>query len=187
MIIRPGLLCKSPVSEGAFLLKLYYFYNIKIDRKESSDGKKASVLEQLLFHVRGHSSPCTVLPRNIYDEFFLVPHKCHPNQASELTFPWLPTMKEFLDAVDQKSTDAAPWLNGLSSRTTTSTQEKGDWMYKILSQEYFSDPVVGIKVHFFFFCSALLELGLVEKIGATCASFAGVGVVSVSTLVIPFV
>lgn len=106
-----------------------------------------------MFHITSHSSPRTVPSRNIYDEFFEVPHKCHQNQASELTFPWLPTMKELLDAVDQTSTDK-PWLNGLSSRTTTSTQEKGDWMYKILNQECFSGPVVGIKFHSRF-CSAL--------------------------------
>jgi len=73
--------------------------------------------------------------RNIYEEFFELPHKCYPNQERVLTFPWLPTIKEFLDAVSQR----------LLSNTTTTTQENEDWLYKIVSQDSFSCPVVRSK------------------------------------------
>lgn len=102
------------------------------------------MLEQLLSYVK-NQTPSSVAPaRNIYDEFFEVPHKCHPNEASEFTFPLLPTIKEFLDALDQKSSNK-PWLSGQSGHLTASTQEKKDWMYKILTQDCFDGPVVSLR------------------------------------------
>ena len=110
--------------------------------------QKGSVLEQLLSYSRRNSSLNKFPSRNIYDEFFEVPHECHPNKVSELTFPWLPTVKEFLDAVNQKSSDQ-PWLSGLINHITTSTQENEEWLYKILTQDCFNDPLVSIQVSCF--------------------------------------
>ena len=112
-----------------------------IDRKENRTTNKSSVLERLLFHVKAQSSSRIVPLRNIYDEFFEVPHHCHPNRQRELTFPSLPTLKEFLDAVNEKSCNE-PWENGISSQMSSSSQENQDWMYKILTQDFFSNPVV---------------------------------------------
>ena len=118
---------------------------IFIARKENRDANKGSVLEQLLSFIRHNSASNKVPSRNIYDEFFEVPHECHPNQASELIFPWVPSMKEFLDAVNQKSSDK-PWLSGVMGHTTAATQEKEGWMYKILTQDCFNGPLVGSQV-----------------------------------------
>lgn len=99
-------------------------------------------MELLLSFVKRNSVTANAPSRNIYDEFFEVPHECHPNHSSLLTFPWLPTIKEFLDTVSQISSKK-PWLSGLPGRTTSSTQaEKEEWTYKILSQESFSRPLV---------------------------------------------
>ncbi|KAJ7385466.1 CST complex subunit ctc1 [Desmophyllum pertusum] len=111
-------------------------------RKPGRDSKKESVLELLLSFIKHNSAAATKAPsRNIYDEFFELPHECHPNTASVLTFPWLPTVKEFLDAVSENSCDK-PWLSGLLSNTTTATQEKEEWMYKIVTQECFKHPLI---------------------------------------------
>lgn len=110
-------------------------------RKELMGAKNVSVLEQLLTYVKNQTPSSVVPARNIYDEFFEVPHKCHPNEASEFTFPWFPTIKEFLDTLDQKSSNK-PWLSGQSVHLTASTQEKKDWMYKILTQDCFDGPVI---------------------------------------------
>lgn len=107
---------------------------------------KESVLEQLLSFIRDSSVSNRDLPRNIYDEFFEVPHECHPNRISELHFPWLPTVKEFLDAVNQKWAEEQ-WLNG-QSKHITATQEKEEWMYKILTQDCFNHPVVSLQICF---------------------------------------
>ena len=116
-------------------------------RKGIRDARhKESVLEQLLSFIRNGAVSNRALPRNIYDEFFEIPHECHPNRISELQFPWLPTVKEFLDAVNQKWAEE-PWLNGQSKRITA-TQEKEEWMYKILTQECFNHPVVGLQICF---------------------------------------
>ena len=112
-----------------------------IDRKESRTTNKSSVLEQLLSHVKTQSSSRTVPLRNIYDEFFEVPHQCHPNRERELTFASLPTLKEFLAAINEKSCNE-PWLNGILSEMSSSSQEKQDWMYKVLTQDFLSTPVV---------------------------------------------
>lgn len=114
-------------------------YSVKQSRKVKEDLAKESVLELLLSFVKCNSVTMNIPSRNIYDEFFEVPHECHPNQTSPLTFPWLPTIKEFLDAVSQISCDE-PWLSGLPGQTTTFTQE--EWTYKILSQESFSRPLI---------------------------------------------
>jgi len=106
--------------------------------------KEESVLELLLSFVKRTSAATNVQPRNIYDEFFELPHECHPNRASALIFPWLPTVKEFLDAVSQNIADK-PWLSGLLSSTTAATQENEDWMYKMVSQDCFSRPLVSSK------------------------------------------
>lgn len=98
-------------------------------------------MELLLSFVKRNSATANVPSRNIYDEFFVAPHECHPNHTSVLTFPLLPTIKEFVDAVSQRSCDNL-WLSGLPMKTSTSTQEKEDWMYKILTQECFSCPLV---------------------------------------------
>ena len=120
---------------------------ICFDRKEIRDARyKESVLEQLLSFIRNGSVSNRALPRNIYDEFFEVPHECQPNRISELQFPWLPTVKEFLDAVNQKWAEE-PWLNGQSKRITA-TQEKEEWMYKILTHDCFNHPVVGLQICF---------------------------------------
>lgn len=125
---------------------------ICIYRKEIRDARhKESVLEQLLSFIRNGSVSNRALPRNIYDEFFEVPHECHPNRISELQFPWLPTVKEFLDAVNQKWAEE-PWLNG-QSKHITATQEKEEWMYKILTQDCVSHPVVRLQICFVSFVS----------------------------------
>lgn len=98
-------------------------------------------MELLLSFVKRTSAAANGQSRNIYDEFFEVPHECHPNRASVLTFPWLPTIKEFLDTVSQKSA-GEPWLSGILSNTTAATQEKEDWVYKIMSQECLGRPLV---------------------------------------------
>ncbi|XP_068693359.1 CST complex subunit CTC1-like isoform X1 [Montipora foliosa] len=110
-------------------------------RKENRARNESSVLEQLLSYVKSQSSSSVVPSRNIYDEFFEVPHKCSPNQANELTFPSLPTMKEFLDAVQEKISNQ-PWLNGHSSQTTPPTDEKQDWMFKLINQDCFNPPLI---------------------------------------------
>ncbi|XP_078362482.1 CST complex subunit CTC1-like isoform X2 [Oculina patagonica] len=114
---------------------------VSYSSKQNRHLKKESVLELLLSFVKRTSAATSVHSRNIYDEFFEVPHECHPNRASVLTFLWLPTIKEFLDSVNQKSADK-PWLSGLSSNTTTATQEKEDWVYKVMSQECLGRPVI---------------------------------------------
>lgn len=97
--------------------------------------KKESVLELLLSFVQRTSAATNVQTRTIYDEFFEVPHQCHPNRPGVLTFPWLPTIKEFLDTVNLKSADQA-WLSGVSSNTTQ------DWLYNIVTQECLGRPMV---------------------------------------------
>lgn len=114
---------------------------ISYSSRQNRELKEESVLELLLSFVKRTSAAANVQPRNIYDEFFELPHVCHPNRTSVLTFPWLPTVKEFLDAVSQNITDK-PWLSGLLRSTTTTTQENEDWMYKMVCHDCFSRPLI---------------------------------------------